>query len=305
MIQLDRRQLLQRATVAPIAAMAAGCAHRSGAASASAPAPASATPAAASAATVAGDRLIATAETAASGLPARVVRGSASLAAQRNAPCSTFKIPLTLMLLEEGIVSDIDQTHAVDASTYQPESWWLPAMEKAWNKPHSLRTGYAFSAIWLYRTLAKQLGLPRMRRYVALFDYGDGDLSHGVDNFWNAGDRGLKISPLEQCRFLADLAERRFPLRASTYDRAFDVFAGKHQDSYTVFSKTGLGWHGVPGQSMAMGWMVGWVRQGESVADGQRTLPFASYADAPTLNEVISHRRGGAETAFRQRGFRL
>ena len=281
---IDRRRALQLAAMTPLTALSLGCAQR--ASSASPPPTHSAITWAVALGATAGENF-----------------GNPTLLGRRNAPCSTFKIPLTLMLLEEGIVRDITQAFEVDRSTYQPEPWWFPGMVDAWNQPHSLKSGYAVSAIWLYRKLAKQLGTSRMAHYVKLFDYGDGNLGYGVDNFWNAGDQGLGISPVEQCRFLDRVARRQFPLRPATYEQAFAVYAGQQREGYKIFSKTGLGWHGKPEASLAMGWAVGWVETQPANARHPGIVPFASYCDDASVQKVLSERRAHANAALQSRGW--
>lgn len=200
------------------------------------------------------------------------VAGLDAVARQRVAPCSTFKIPMTLIALQEGLVSDPDQPVALDPETYAPQPWWTEAMRQDWGRAHSLRSAYASSAVWFFRRLARQLGPQRMRHWLAQFDYGDRNIAHGLDTFWNGGDRGLLISPHEQWTFLSRVAHRQFDLSPRTHGLAMSIFLRETRGPAQLFAKTGLGWRGEARRSDLTGWFVGWVRGPSPAA----VTPFAS-----------------------------
>ena len=79
------------------------------------------------------------------------VRHNPERAAQRFAPCSTFKIPHTAVLLETGIAPDPEFVVKYDPAYKQ---------EGAWARDHTLRSAYRVSALWYFRVLGSRVGLP-------------------------------------------------------------------------------------------------------------------------------------------------
>lgn len=225
-----------------------------------------------------------------------VALGSEFMARTRLSPCSSFKIPLALMALEEGLVTDADQLVDVDPHTFTPEPWWTAEIRNNWNRPHSLRTAFHASAIWFFRRLALQLGPQRMAVYLARFDYGNRDFSFGIDNFWNAGDRGIAISPEEQWHFLSKVARGSLPLKPSTLQTASNVFVTERQGDVVLRAKTGLGWRSAAQSSPAIGWYIGWVDRPQGV------LPFASLSTGPSADDVRLVRVENARRLLRERG---
>src|SRR3712207_4083387 len=85
-------------------------------------------------------------------------RWNAARAERRFAPCSTFKIPNTAILLETGAAPDPDFVVKYDPA--------LKASRDAWRKDHTLRTAYRDSVLWYYHALARKAGLPAAARLV-------------------------------------------------------------------------------------------------------------------------------------------
>jgi len=120
-----------------------------------------------------------------------IIRHNPELARRRFSPCSTFKVPNSLIGLETGVIPGPDFVLPWDGTHYEIA---------AWNRDHDLRSAIANSVVWYYRELARRVGLARMKEYVERFSYGNQDLSGGVDRFWLGST--LRISPEEQVSFL-------------------------------------------------------------------------------------------------------
>src|SRR6185503_18189573 len=76
------------------------------------------------------------------------VRVNAARCATRFSPCSTFKIPNSLIGLETGVIEDADYMIAWDKIVRdRPE----------WNKTHTLRTAMENSVVWYYQELARRV----------------------------------------------------------------------------------------------------------------------------------------------------
>lgn len=110
----------------------------------------------------------------------------------RYAPCSTFKIAISLMGYDNGFL--IDETH--------PK---LPFKEgyadylKVWQQSQTPKDWIKNSCVWYSQIITKELGIEKFRDYVTKFDYGNRDISgdkgknNGLTNAWLSSS--LEISP--------------------------------------------------------------------------------------------------------------
>ena len=179
-------------------------------------------------------------------------RWNAARADQRFAPCSTFKVPNTAILLETGAAPDPDTV-----LTYDPA---LKASREA--RDHTLRSAYAVSALWYYHALARKAGLPAVTRLVQQFGYGNADSSGGVDGdrpFWIDGT--LRISANEQVAFLKRLHENRLGLSERTSRLTKEIMVAEQRPEGTLRAKTGAC---------------------HPAGDGQVTLWYVGYVEKPT-----------------------
>ena len=162
----------------------------------------------------------------------RFVRHDAARAERRFAPCSTFKVPNTAILLETGAAPDADFVVRYDPA--------LKASREAWRQDHTLATAYRDSVLWDYHALARKAGLPAVTRLVQQFDYGNADTSGGVAGarpFWIDGT--LRISANEQIAFLQRL--RDGPARALAAHRRLtkEIIVAEQTPAGTLRAKTG------------------------------------------------------------------
>ena len=102
------------------------------------------------------------------GVTGEYIRHDPGRAAQRFAPCSTFKIPHTAILLESGGAPDPTFTLKYDPVLNQPSNW---------ARDFDLRDAFKESALWYYQALARRLGMPTEDRFVRQFQYGNTDTS--------------------------------------------------------------------------------------------------------------------------------
>ncbi len=68
---------------------------------------------------------------------------------KRFLPASTFKIPNTLIALEEGVIQNEKDIIEWDG---EDKGW------SQWNKDQSLETAFPLSCIWFYQELASRVG---------------------------------------------------------------------------------------------------------------------------------------------------
>jgi beta-lactamase class D len=182
----------------------------------------------------------------------RYVRHDAARAARRFAPCSTFKVPNTAILLETGAAPDADFVVKYDPA--------LNASREAWRKDHTLRTAYADSVLWYYHALARKAGLPAVTKLVKQFGYGNADTSGGVDGarpFWIDGT--LRISANEQVAFLKRLHENRLGVSDRTARLTRELMVAERRPEGTLRAKTGACHPAGDGQVTL--WYVGYVEK--------------------------------------------
>lgn len=201
----------------------------------------------------------------------RLVVHNAERARTRFLPASTFKIPNTLIALESGVATGPDFRLQWDSTVAPRQPWW----PNEWARDHTLRSALRASAVWYYQEIARRVGHERMQRYVSLFDYGNRDISGGIDQFWLSG--GLRISPLEKVEFL-----RRFHVgELGASDRATriakEALVLEETPTYRLSGKTG--WAGL-GDSAGVGWLVGYIERGEDVYFFATNIPIRRNQDA-------------------------
>ena len=173
-------------------------------------------------------------------------------AKQRFLPASTFKITNALIGLEVGAITDEKEVFHWDGR---------PKPIAAWERDHTLDTGMRESAIWMFQEIARRIGRARMREWLDRLEYGNRDMSGGIDHFWLQG--GLRVSAMEQVKFLHRLAEGRLPATQRAQRLVRNAMVVEKSRNHTLYAKTGSS-----GRTReAVDWWVGWVeRKGRPIA---------------------------------------
>ena len=169
---------------------------------------------------------------------------------KRTLPASTFKIPNSLIGIEEHAVKDENEVLKWDG-VIRPIS--------SHNADSDLKTAYKNSTVWFYQELARRIGIDKYKKYLKEFNYGNQDLSGKLDYFWL--DNTLTISPVEQINFLKGLYEEKYTFSKRTYDIVKNVMIEKEADTYVLRAKTGYGIVG----TLDIGWYVGYVETKDNV----------------------------------------
>lgn len=165
-------------------------------------------------------------------------------------PASTFKIPNSIMALETGVMVDIDQIIPWDSV----DRGW-----DKWNQDQNLRSGIKYSAVWFYQEIARRIGAERMQAYIDSLNYGNRDISGGIDKFWLEG--GIRITPIEQIKFLTRLYRESLPVSKRSQRLVKEILEFERADGYVLRAKTGWAVRFTP----QVGWLVGWVESSDSV----------------------------------------
>lgn len=183
---------------------------------------------------------------------------------RRVTPASTFKVAISLMGYDSGILLD-ERTPLLPFRegyvAWFPE-WRAATDPAAWMKQ---------SVVWYSQQVTTRLGAGRFQSYLDRFDYGNRDASgnpgkrDGLTEAWLGSS--LKISADEQAVFLRKLVNRTLPVSGKAADMTASLMRyPRLRNGWDLYAKTGSG--AEPG-SPAHGWLVGWT------SDGKRTVVFA------------------------------
>lgn len=190
---------------------------------------------------------------------------------ERVTPASTFKLAISLMGYDSGVLRDA----AAPALSYQAgypdwggDAWRREITPTAWLKD---------SVFWYSQQVVMRVGQGRFAQYVRAFQYGNEDVSAvkvddpGLNGVWVMSS--LRISPEEQLAFMRKVARRQLPVSAHAFEMTDMISSnGSPIHGWTVHGKTGTG---SPGSNnrydacRAYGWYVGWATR------GAQTLAFA------------------------------
>ncbi len=176
-------------------------------------------------------------------------------------PASTFKIFNSLVALETGVVRDENEVIKWDG---------VKRDFPQWNKDQTMRTAIKDSVVWFYQELARRIGQQRMQRYINIANYGNRDISGGIDHFWLDG--GLRITPKEQIDFLVKLQQNKLPFSQRSIKIVKDIIINEKTSDYVLRGKTG--WE------KQVGWYVGYLERGSDVYFFATNMDIANPEDA-------------------------
>lgn len=165
---------------------------------------------------------------------------------KRYIPASTFKIPNTLIALEERAIKDESEVIRWDGEV-RPYA--------AWNRDHDLSSAMAVSCVWCYQKFAQEIGDDRYLTYLKKMHYGNEKRGPDVTTFWLDGD--LRISAAEQIVFLKKLYKDALPFKQAYMDITKKILTVEETTEHTIKAKTG--WSG------SIGWYVGYIETKKKV----------------------------------------
>lgn len=191
----------------------------------------------------------------------------------RHAPCSTFKIPLSLMGYNEGLLTD--ETHP----ELPFEKGYVDYIEN-WKQPHTPSLWMKHSCVWYSQVLTQHLGMSKFKEYVTKFNYGNQDVSgdkgenNGLTRSWLSSS--LEISPEEQTVFLQKLLNNKLPVSLKSHEMTKNIlFVEELAEGWKLYGKTGSGSQLNQDKTQKLdlqqGWFIGWIQK------GNRTIVFANY----------------------------
>jgi beta-lactamase class D len=217
---------------------------------------------------------------------------------KRYPPCSTFKIAISLMGFDSGILTS--ETHP----TWDFKSGYADWLER-WKQPHNPKMWLANSCVWYSHLITQQLGAQRFCDYVRRFAYGNQDTSG--DKGMNNGlthcslPRSLALSAKEHIHFLNKLVTNTLPVSVNAQEKTKNIMYQETLPSgWELYGKTGTGCQrdadGHKIKDRQVGWYVGFVRKGEKVmtfvqliADDSPQKTYASTRAKTALIKNLSH----------------
>lgn len=111
-------------------------------------------------------------------------------------------------------------------------------------------------------------------------DYGNGETGASIDTFWLDG--ALRISAVEQVRFLARLARGQLPFPGSVQEGVREMIRLERREGRDLYAKTG--WENAPDQGV--GWWGGWVQQADRVYAFALNIDIRQPGDADRRVEL-------------------
>lgn len=155
-------------------------------------------------------------------------------------PASTFKIPNTLIILEEGLIKD----------QFSVIKWDGKKREYApWNEDQTLKNAFQYSCVWCYQRYAIKVGDNKYHEYLHKFDYGNFLTGSDVTRFWLDGD--LRVSVKDQINFLRKVHSEELPIQKNHIKTLKNIMLSEEHKNYKIWSKTG--WSG------KNGWYIGYL----------------------------------------------
>ena len=187
-------------------------------------------------------------------------------ASELFSPASTFKIPHSLIALNEGIVKK-DSVIVWDKKIREYESW---------NKDQILLTAFKSSCVWCYQEFASKIGVEKYKKYLKELNYGNKKIGDDVTRFWL--DESLEITTFEQIKFLKRFYTNNLPFKIEDINLLKEIMIDEKNENYTIRAKTGWEWK--------YGWYVGYVETKDDVWFFSTNIDTKSKDDLPKRKAI-------------------
>lgn len=158
---------------------------------------------------------------------------------QRISPDSTFKVALSLMAFNQGVITQ------KTIFKWDGQKSGMPG----WDQNQTPATWLKYSVVWVSQQITPQLGYDRIEHYLAGFNYGNQDFSgdpgqnNGLTHAWLASS--LQISAIEQLNFLKAMLGNELPVNHDAVTNTEkNMYLGKLDNGADYYGKTGSGRHG-------------------------------------------------------------
>ncbi len=180
---------------------------------------------------------------------------------ERISPCSSFKIILSLMGYDAGILKDEKNPVWEFQDGYDDflESWKAPISPQFWMN---------YSCFWYSKLIALQLGIENIQSYLISIEYGNKDMSGGITQPGPGNvawvNSSLTISPKEQVSFIQNMLQGKLSISNHAIEMTkILIFKEELTQGWKLFGKTG--WSGSTiardGKTLEYSWFVGWIEK--------------------------------------------
>jgi beta-lactamase class D len=198
---------------------------------------------------------------------------------KRLPACSTLKIPLAVMAFDSGILADENQVLKWDGEKRSRE---------VLNRNHDAKSWLNNSVVWFSIQITSQLGAKKLQKYLDTFDYGNRDISSGIEGSWlispTEGNKpALKISAYEQVAFMKKLWADDLPTskKASKLTREI-TYLETSPNGFELSGKTGSNFYD-SAETIRLGWFVSHLKR-----DKQEYIAVTTFSDLASSIESSS-----------------
>lgn len=165
---------------------------------------------------------------------------------ERVFACSTFKIPIAVMAFDQGILRNENTCIKWDG---------IRRNFPGWDQDQTPKTWLQYSTVWVSQWITPQIGMAKIKKYLADFAYGNQDMSGGITKAWLSSS--LKISAEEQINFLKNLWQNNLPVSQHAISMTKNILPKEILDYGAVlYGKTGSGF--IDGRDDPNSRMIGW-----------------------------------------------
>ena len=185
-------------------------------------------------------------------------------------PASTFKIMVSLIALETGVLKDEHEIVRWDGTRY-PDN-------PDWQRDMTLREAMRSSSEPFFLALAKRIGHDRLADWVERAHYGNGRIGPDPARAWHDGV--LTVTALQQVDFVDRLRRESVPFSRRAIALTKAAMLDSERNGQRVYGKTGTYF---PDDGSGHAWWVGWTEGGHA--------PAASFALCIELKTMDTRER--------------
>lgn len=170
----------------------------------------------------------------------------------RLSPNSTYKIYSALFALESNVIQPENTELNWNGVNYPFEQW---------NANHDLKSAMQNSVNWYFKELDQKTGLSNLKNYFKRINYGNYNLSSGIDNYWLELN-SLKISPVEQVKSLKALYLNKYMFNEDNIKAVKNSLLIERKNEISIYGKTGSA---LINNKWVNGWFVGFIETNDNV----------------------------------------
>lgn len=194
------------------------------------------------------------------------------LAVKRVSPNSTYKIYSALAGLETGIITAENSFLKWNGQAHP---------FAAWNQSHTLSSAMQNSVNWYFQEIDQQVGLSALEQFYQDIQYGNHDLSGGIDDFWR--ESSLQISASEQAYLLKTFYTNEPGFREESVQTVKNAMKLTSIPQGVLYGKTGTG---AVNHKNVNGWFIGFVESHDNTYFFATNIRGASDASGSAASKI-------------------